>query len=96
MNGLVCPVDRHMPLAAAWARAADIDRQLQVQAAAAGIIVLTAEVRGSQHTLVFEPCTCGLQDEYVISWKSYGPSYDARMSSHVHFTAAHTLDECPW
>ena len=95
MNGLVCPVDRHMPLAAAWARAADIDRQLQVQAAAAGIIVLRAEVRGS-HPLNTHLCTCGLRDEYVISRKSYGPSYDARMSSHVHFTAAHTLDECPW
>jgi len=90
MNGLVCPVDRHMPLAAAWARAADIDRQLQVQAAAAGIIVLTAEVRGSQRTLVFEPCTCVLRDEYVISRKSYGPSYMMPVCRHTYISLRHT------
>jgi len=41
-----------MPLAAAWARAADIDRQLQAsaRAAAAGSVMLRAEVRGSTRT----------------------------------------------
>ena len=51
----VCPfVCRHLPLAAAWARAADIHRQLHAgaRAAAAGSVMLRAEVRGCQHRLV--------------------------------------------
>jgi len=49
----VCPVDRPLPLVAAWARAADIDRQLQApELRLPGGVMLRAEVRGSQQRLV--------------------------------------------
>ena len=67
----VCPVDRHLLLAAACARAADIDPQLLApaidryyrsiaagaNAAAAGSVMLRAEVRGSTRT-----CSCCYAD----------------------------------
>jgi len=92
MNGLVCPVDRHMPLAAAWARAADIDRQLQVQAAAAGIIVLRAEVRGS-HPLNTHLCLNHARAAYGTSTLFHGNRTGRAMMPvcrHTYISLRHT------
>ena len=51
----VCPVDQRLPLAAAWARAADIKRQLLAPElhAAAGSVMLGAEIGGSTATCFY-------------------------------------------
>ena len=65
----VCPIDRHPPLVAAWARAADVDWQLPApragcrsisaagaRAAAAGSVMLRAEVRGGSTRTCWLAC----------------------------------------
>ena len=48
----VCPVGR-LPLAAAWARAADRSAAVGVRLAAAGSVMLRTEVRGSTRTCYY-------------------------------------------
>jgi len=66
----VCPVDRHLPLAAAWARATYRSIAAGARAAAAGSVMLRAEVRGSAKTCC--SCNCRLVDgkPSTINWRS--------------------------